>query len=74
MIRFDPPPPVTKPTADDIRHAMRTLAVVIQKFGDDPWPIMERLQRELAAMEEREALLSSLLQDSATGSNPARFG
>ena len=49
--------------ASDIREAMVILAKVIRKFGDAPWPLMERLQRELKAVEDREALLNNLLQD-----------
>ena len=49
--------------AADIREAMVILAKVIRKFGDAPWPLMERLQRELTAVEDREALLDNLLQD-----------
>ena len=49
--------------ADEIREAMIILAKVIRKFGDAPWPLMERLQRELKAVEDREALLDNLLQD-----------
>ena len=48
--------------AADIREAMVILAKVIRKFGDAPWPLMERLQRELKAVEDREALLDNLLQ------------
>jgi len=49
--------------AADIREAMVILAKVIRKFGDAPWPLMERFQRELKALEDREALLESLLDD-----------
>ncbi len=49
--------------AADIREAMVILARVIRKFGDAPWPLMERLQRELKAVEDREVLLDKLLQD-----------
>jgi len=49
--------------AAEIREAMVILAKVIRKFGDAPWPLMERLQRELKAVEDREALLDNLLQD-----------
>ena len=49
--------------AADIREAMVILAKVIRKYGDAPWPLMERLQRELKAVEDREALLDNLLQD-----------
>ena len=49
--------------AADIREAMVILAKVIRKFGDASWPLMERLQRELKAVEDREALLDNLLRD-----------
>ena len=47
--------------AADIRESMVILAKVIRKFGDAPWPLMERFQRELQALEDREALLIDLL-------------
>ena len=47
--------------AADIREAMVILAKVIRKFGDAPWPLMERFQRELKAIEDREAILVNLL-------------
>ena len=49
--------------AADIREAMVILAKVIRKFGDAPWPLMERFQRELKAFEDREALLENLLNE-----------
>ena len=49
--------------AADIREAMVILAKVIRKFGDAPWPLMERFQRELKALEDREALLDNLLNE-----------
>ena len=42
---------------------MVILAKVIRKFGDAPWPLMERFQRELKALEDREALLENLLNE-----------
>ena len=51
--------------AADIREAMVILAKVIRKFGDEPWPLMERFQRELKALEDREALLDNLLSEDA---------
>jgi hypothetical protein len=47
--------------AADIREAMVILARVIRKFGDAPWPLMEHFQRELKALEDREALLVDLV-------------
>ena len=55
--------------AAEIREAMVILARVIRKFGDAPWPLMERLQRELKAVEDREALLDNLLQDAPVGTS-----
>ena len=68
-----PHDPQTAATADDIQQAMTTLAGIIRKFGNAPWPIMERLQRELKAIEDREKLLDDLLKDSASGPNSASF-
>lgn len=60
--------------AADIREAMVILAKVIRKFGDAPWPLMERLQRELHAVEDREALLETLLREAPeSASKDANF-
>jgi len=55
--------------AADIREAMVILAKVIRKFGDAPWPLMERFQRELKAIEDREALLDDLLGQGSESAN-----
>jgi len=64
--------------AADIREAMVILAKVIRKFGDAPWPLMERFQRELQALEDREALLIDLLgeppESASKGSDLPDFG
>ena len=64
--------------AAEIREAMVILAKVIRKFGGAPWPLMERFQRELKALEDREALLVDLLgeapEDRPKGSNSSDFG
>ena len=59
--------------AADIREAMVILAKVIRKFGDAPWPLMERLQRELKAVEDREALLDNLLQDEPVSTSKTSY-
>ena len=51
----------SKITAADIRDGMKTVAEIIQLHGDAYWPIMERLQRELSALEGHERLLADLL-------------
>ena len=55
--------------AAEIREAMVILAKVIRKFGDAPWPLMERFQRELKALEDREALLVDLLGETPESAN-----
>ena len=55
--------------AADIREAMVILAKVIRKYGDAPWPLMERFQRELKALEDREALLVDLLGETPAGAS-----
>ena len=55
--------------AADIREAMVILAKGIRKFGDAPWPLMERFQRELKAIEDREALLDDLLGQGSESAN-----
>jgi len=55
--------------AADIREAMVILAKIIRKYGDEPWPLMERLQRELMAVADRETLLDNLLQEGSVGAS-----
>ena len=47
----------------DIRQGMTVVARIIRLHGDSYWPLMERLQRELNALENREKLLSDLLEN-----------
>ena len=51
----------------DIRQGMTVIARIIRLHGDSYWPIMERLQRELSALEGREKLLSDLLENDGVG-------
>lgn len=46
---------------DDIRNGMRVVARLIRYQGDQFWPLMGRLKRELRELEEREKLLEELL-------------
>ena len=48
----------------DIRQGMRVVARLIRHQGDQFWPLMERLKRELRELEDREKLLSELLDHS----------
>jgi len=52
-----------KTSSVDIRQGMTVVARIIRLHGDSYWPIMERLQRELSALEGREKLLSDLLEN-----------
>lgn len=55
-------------TIDQIRHAMAILANVIETHpdGEKAWPIFERLERELAMRQDREARLKAALAYGAT--------
>lgn len=48
-------------TPEDIRGAMRVVAKLIRYQGDEFWPLMERLKRELQEMKDRAKLLAELL-------------
>lgn len=45
----------------DIERAIRTVATLINRFGDAYWPILERLERELQARRSRAARLQQYL-------------
>ncbi|MEP1231293.1 MAG: hypothetical protein ABJG88_11505 [Litorimonas sp.] len=53
----------TKISVTDIRQGMRVVARLIHYHGDQFWPLMERLKRELRELEDREKLLAELLSD-----------
>ncbi len=50
-----------KVTAEDIRQAMAALAVMIDEepFGDELWPLFDRLERELALTAGRQDRLAA---------------
>ena len=52
------------------RHAAR----LVRRYGAMYWPIVERLQREIDAIEKRDALLAKLLDDDAKPANRASIG
>ena len=60
-------PPVSY-SAADVRRGMTIAAQLIERYGPQYWPVLERLKRELDAMDDREALLASLLSE--TPSHP----
>ena len=50
-------------TAADVRRGMTIAAQLIERYGPEYWPVLDHLKRELDAMDDREALLASLLSE-----------
>lgn len=46
----------------DIEQALRTVATLIDRYGGAYWPILEKLERELAARRTRAARLAAWLK------------
>ena len=53
-------------TAADVRRGMTIAAQLIERYGPQYWPVLHCLKRELDAMDDREALLASLLSETAS--------
>lgn len=49
-----------------IEDAIRTVASLIDRFGDAYWPILERLEQELEARRSRAARLQRYLEPHAS--------
>lgn len=49
-------------TEQDILRSIRTVASLIDRFGDAYWPILERLEQELESRRSRAARLQRYLQ------------
>lgn len=45
-------------TAEELRDALAITVNLIDKFGDEIWPLFERFERELEQVESREARLA----------------
>ena len=58
-------PPVNY-TAADVRRGMTIYAELIERYGPQYRPVLDRLKQELDAMDDREALLTSLLSETAS--------
>jgi len=56
--------PIEAPSRVEIRRGMTIAAQLVQRYGSKYWPVLERLKQEYDALDEREALLASLLTDS----------
>ena len=58
----------------ELEQGMVNAARLIRRYGAIYWPILERLQREIDAIEKRDALLSKLLDGDTKPANRASFG
>ncbi|HEX2255620.1 MAG TPA: hypothetical protein VHG92_02775 [Afifellaceae bacterium] len=54
-------------TIERLKHARAVVAEVIVRHGDAALPIFERLEREIAARDRREALLARVRAVAAGG-------
>lgn len=51
------------PSRAEIKLGMTIAAQLVQRYGPKYWPVLERLKQEYDALDDREALLASLLSD-----------
>ena len=51
------------PSRTDINRGMTIAAQLVRRYGSKYWPVLERLKQEYDALDDREALLASLLSD-----------
>jgi hypothetical protein len=54
---------IEAPSRADFKRGMTIAAQLVQRYGPKYWPVLERLKREYDALDDREALLASLLSD-----------
>ena len=55
--------PAEAPSRADIKRGMTIAAQLVQRYGPKYWPVLDRLKQEYDALDDREALLASLLSD-----------
>jgi len=55
--------PTEAPSRAEIKHGMTIAAQLVQRYGPKYWPVLERLKQEYDALDDREALLASLLSN-----------
>jgi len=55
--------PIESPSRADIKRGMTIAAQLVQRYGSKYWPVLERLKQEYDMLDDREALLASLLSD-----------
>ena len=54
---------IEAPSRADIKRGMTIAAQLVQRYGPKYWPVLERLKQEYDALDNREALLASLVSD-----------
>lgn len=54
---------IEAPSRADLKRGMTIAAQLVQRYGPKYWPVLERLKQEYDALDDREALLASLLSD-----------
>lgn len=55
--------PIEASSRAEIKRGMTIAAQLVQRYGPKYWPVLERLKQEYDALDDREALLASLLSD-----------
>jgi len=55
--------PIEAPSRTEIKRGMTIAAQLVQRYGPKYWPVLERLKQDYDALDNREALLASLLSD-----------
>jgi len=56
-------------TSDNLKRGMTIAAQLIDRYGPKYWPVLERLKQEQDALDDRNALLTSLLADAPDSSH-----
>lgn len=54
---------IKEPSRVEVKRGMTIAAQLVQRYGAKYWPVLERLKQEYDALDDREALLASLLSD-----------
>jgi len=58
----------------ELEQGMVNAARLVRRYGVIYWPIVERLQREIDAVEKRDALIAKLLDGDSKPSIQVSFG
>lgn len=58
----------------ELEQGMINAARLVRRYGAIYWPIVERLQHEIDAIEKRDALLAKLLDGEPNHANRTNFG